>query len=241
MSTLQNAPLVEVIFELRWSVSSKEELAKCQYLHGDLYAELKNRFSYRQSLVPPEIPIDVYINNPAYRFRVGKDDYPLVQVGPGVLTVNTIDEKYVWNDFQQEITSVIEKLLKVYSFTDSDLINPVLQYIDFLQFDFEKNDISTFLKNNLHIELKQDFFNNNTTQTNLNLSFFYQITWGSLSINFNKGNNKEKQSGILIRTSLTGNKLPPDINKITAWLKNSHDFCSQLFKDMTKGSLYDSF
>ncbi len=41
MSKLPNAPLVEVIFELRWKVDKNDELVKCQYLHGDLFAKVK--------------------------------------------------------------------------------------------------------------------------------------------------------------------------------------------------------
>ncbi|MBV6460184.1 MAG: hypothetical protein HJHJAOHD_00286 [Flavobacteriales bacterium] len=101
MSKLPNAPLVEVIFELRWKVTDKEELTKCQYLHGDLYASIKDIYNFREALVAPEVPMELYLNIPAHRFRVAQNNYPLVQVGPGLLTLNTIDSKYNWEEFEE--------------------------------------------------------------------------------------------------------------------------------------------
>jgi len=99
MSKLPNAPLIEVIFELRWEIKQKSDLTKYQYLIGDLYSSIKGDFPIRESLAPPEIPTEILINNPAHRFRSDKNQYPLVQVGPGLLTLNTTDENYFWNDF----------------------------------------------------------------------------------------------------------------------------------------------
>jgi len=72
MSKLPNAPLLEVIFELRWKITNKNDLAKYQYLHGDLYSILKNSYHFRESLAPVEIPVEVLINKPIHRFRKEK-------------------------------------------------------------------------------------------------------------------------------------------------------------------------
>ena len=41
MSKLPKAPLVEVVFELKWDIKIKSDLDDFQYLYGDLYANLK--------------------------------------------------------------------------------------------------------------------------------------------------------------------------------------------------------
>ncbi len=63
MSKLHSAPLLEVIFEIKWAVISKSDIVDFQYLHGDLYSKLKSKYSHRESLIPPEIPIDVVSNH----------------------------------------------------------------------------------------------------------------------------------------------------------------------------------
>ena len=78
---------------------NKSDLSKVQYLYGDLYSELKQKYPHRESIVPTEIPLDILINQPVHRFRSAPNDYPLFQVGPGIITLNTTDSKYYWNTF----------------------------------------------------------------------------------------------------------------------------------------------
>ncbi|KAB2881497.1 TIGR04255 family protein [bacterium] len=241
MSKLPNAPLIEVVFELRWKISDKKDLERYQYLHGDLFALVKGNYKYREALFPAEVPIEVYANNPAYRFRVEKDSYPLIQVGPGVITVNTIDEKYNWDEYESRVMDVISKFMQVHPLDLDQTVTLTLQYFDFLQFDFKKNEVFQFLKDNLNISIQQDFYKNVLHSTNLNVGLSYETSNGALTLSFNRGNNKDGQDGIVIRTSLVGKPIKPEKNQIKKWLAESHEFCSQLFKDMTKGGLYESF
>ena len=39
-------PLIEVVIELRWQIT-QNELTGIQYLYGDLYNELKDKFPHR--------------------------------------------------------------------------------------------------------------------------------------------------------------------------------------------------
>lgn len=241
MSKLQNAPLVEVIFELRWNTIKEEELAKYQYLHGDMYAQIKEEYKFREALYPPDVPIELYLNKPAHRFRVAPKGYPLIQVGPGLLTVNTIDPNYIWEDYERQIIDVTKNFLQVYKLKDNQEITLVLQYFDFLQFSFEKNDVHDFLSKNLNISVKQNFYKNTNNPNNLNLGFHYHTDLGSLALGLSRGKDTNRTDGIVIRTNLASKSIKPEITLIQEWLNKSHEFCSQLFKDMTHGDLYDSF
>lgn len=243
MSKLKNAPLVEVIFELRWviGVNDKEELAKCQYLHGDLYAQIKDEYKERESLVAQGIPMEFYLNNPSHRFRVAKDDYPLIQVGPGLLTVNTVDSKYIWEEYEVQVKNAIAKFFDVYVFDPAKEITLTLHYFDFLEFAFEKNDVYDYLSKNLNLSIQQNFYKNKNNPNNFNLGFFYTTDLGSLSIQITKGKNLQQIDGIIMQTTIVSKRIKPSKDLIHNWLNESHDFCSQLFKDMTKGNLYESF
>jgi uncharacterized protein (TIGR04255 family) len=241
MSKLPNAPLVEVIFELRWKVTDKEELTKCQYLHGDLYASLKDHYKFREALIAPEVPIELYLNAPAHRFRVAQNDYPLVQVGPGLITLNTVDSKYIWEDYEEQIKNVIKIFLEVYQFNSQQEISLSLQYFDFFKFNFESNNVFDFISNNLNITVKQNFFDNSNNPNNINLGFHYNTDLGSLSISVIRGIDIAKSDGIIMQTNIKSKLIKPDLNLVNDWLGKSHEFCSTLFKDMTKGTLYESF
>ncbi len=226
---------------MRWKISNKEDLEKYQYLHGDLYSELRDVYSYRESLSTPEIPIDVLINHPMYRFRKAEGGYPLYQVGPGIITLNTTDEKYYWEQYYKWAEKLISSFLKVYSFKKEDVIQPNLIYIDFFKLDFEVDDAYEFLNRNLNIAFKQNFYTSEEGPNNVNLGFYYQTGHGDLAVTFKKGKNSNQEDGIVMQTIIFGHKLSPEMNPILAWLEKTHEFSSNLFKDITKGELYESF
>ncbi|MDZ4759439.1 MAG: hypothetical protein SGJ10_15040, partial [Bacteroidota bacterium] len=91
--------------------------------------------------------------------------------------------------------------------------------------------------------IKQDFYKNKNHPNNLNLSFYYETELGALSIVISKGNKniEKKIPGIVIQTNVTSPSMKPEIGLIQQWVNESHEFCSQMFKGMTKGKLYDSF
>ena len=132
MSRLPNAPLLEVIFELRWQIKEKEELNKYQFLIGDLYSSIKENYPSRESLVPPQVPTDILINNPFHRFRKGKNEYPLVQIGPGVLTLNTTDDNYFWKDFYTWSESLVTNFFDVF-ILENEAFKSNLLYLDFFE------------------------------------------------------------------------------------------------------------
>ncbi len=115
MSKLPKAPLVEVVIELRWQITNKDELAGIQYLYGDIYNELKGKYPYRESILPVEFPMEMTINQPVHRFRTEKGGYPLVQAGPGILTLNTINSIYFWDTLYNDAGELIEKFFNVYT------------------------------------------------------------------------------------------------------------------------------
>ncbi|HEY5125634.1 MAG TPA: TIGR04255 family protein [Ignavibacteria bacterium] len=241
MSKLPKAPLVEIVLELRWKIINKSDLSKVQYLYGDLYSELKQKYPHRESTVPTEIPIDILINQPVHRYRSAPNDYPLVQVGPGIITLNTVDSKYYWDTFSEWAEELIISFLKVYPIDINDKLTPSVLFIDFFPFDFEKDDIHKFLNDKFNITFGQSFFDSPKYPTNLNLGFFYSLPIGDLSINFQKGKSINKQDGIILQTRINGNSLNANKEEISDWINKSHEICSDLFKKLTEGELYESF
>lgn len=241
MDKLPKAPLIEVIFELRWKVDSKSELSKCQYLHGDLYGLLKEDYPFRESLISPEVPIELYLSMPAHRFRTSQDDYPLVQVGPGLLTVNTTGDKYYWGDFEKKINSVLNRFSQAYKFETGQKVSLVLQYFDFLLFDFSNDNVHEYLTNNLNLNINQSFHKSETSPIGFNFGFQYLTDVGILSIQMNRGKNLKKEDGIIIQTSILNSEMTGETNIINTWLEEAHSFSSQLFKDMMKPSMYKTF
>lgn len=239
MSKLKKAPLIEVIFELRWAISNSNDLAKVQYLYGDLYNEIKDAYPYREAIVPAEVPVELLINKPIHRFRKAKNDYPLCQVGPGIITHNTIDKQYFWNTFYKNTTKLIDAFYKV--FTLNEQITTSLLYIDLIPFDFTNNNVYKFINDNINIDFKQSFLDEDSQPFDLNFGFYYKTKFGNLELTFRRGRKSENEEGILIQTRLNGNNISTDKNKIFNWIENAHYTCSNTFKKLISTNLYNSF
>jgi hypothetical protein len=75
----------------------------------------------------------------------------------------------------------------------------------------------------------------------LNISFFNETDLGRLSVSMRKGSNSKKEEGVVMQimlSSLNNLHTPSDI---MSWLDSGHGLTSSIFKEITKGQLYDSF
>lgn len=240
MSKLPKAPLLEVIYELRWDIKNEQDLVKFQYVHGDLYAAQKLNYPLRELLTPADMPMALMINNPVYRFK-SKENYPLFQLGPGVLSLNTTDATYFWEDYYKSCRSLTASFFDVYQLSNDEKFRPNLIYLDFYKFDFLNNDVITFINDNLNIVLGQNFYKTTNNPSTITLAFNYVIELGKLDILLNTGLNGSNETGLVVRTQLNGPLVTPGTDDIMSWLDKAHTFCSNLFKEMTKGKLYETF
>lgn len=235
MSRLPNAPLIEVIFELRWTASDQSD----HYIHGDFFPLIKDEFPYREQVNPGIIITGIPF--PTHRFRREPQGYPLIQTGPGLLTINTIDSKYDWKAYEALVIDTLSKFQKVYTLKESHNIRCVLQYIDLIKFDFEKGDLVAFLQDNLHVSISQSFYKSKSSAKNIGLMLSFEDELGSLNLSFGRGQNLTGDDGIAIHTNLTSDILHPELKGISNWLSKAHTMTSSLFKEMTKGKLQEFF
>ncbi len=242
MSKLPKAPLLEVIFEIKWDIVSNNDIVDFQYLHGDLYSIIKETFPYRENLIPSDIPFELVKGTPVYRFRKIENGYPLIQIGPGLLTINTIDNIYFWEDFKTGIESVFNAFFKVFPKSKGLKLTPVLTYIDFFKINPDFQNAIEFINSNLHLNIHQDFLEDQDTNIkDINVTFNYQINKDTLSLNLRNGSIKDNKDGLVLQTKIIGENNIYTSDNLSNWLNETHDFSSSMFKKITKGPLYNSF
>ncbi|WP_395076487.1 TIGR04255 family protein [Flavobacterium sp.] len=241
MSKLPKAPLIEVVLELKWEILNKEDINELQYLHGDLYSKLNDKYPFRENILPYDIPLDILANQPVYRFRSSENGYPLVQLGPGIITLNTTDEYYEWGKFSNLSVMLFEKFSQVYSKFNLKKYSPSLLYLDFFPFDFEKNNVYEFINNNFSIVINQSFLENKGNPKQVNFSFDYQLENDDLSVVFQKGINSQGIDGIILQSRINGGLIGADLKLINDWVNSAHETVSEIFKKITEGRLYESF
>lgn len=256
MSKLPNAPLIEVIFELHWSSVDpniiNNDLNKFEMSLGAMYATLQKEFPHIVHLRPDsQIPLALFIDKPTHRFTAGDglqnnpENYPLYQLGPGLLTVNTIDAKYDWKLFSELILRVNDTLARIFEFSPDKDLTIVLKYLDFYKLDFSKDIRSTYkdlFKFNLDLGPAVP---NGTSPSLLNIESAYKSTNGIVNFSLKRGTItvKEKTTEGIVFESGIQTKIKADnyIGNLTKWLDESHEIISTFFKEITKGPTYESF
>lgn len=242
MSKLPNAPLLEVIFEIKWDIINKSDIVDFQYLHGDLYSKLKSKYSHRESLVPPDIPLDVVKGNPIFRYREKQGSYPLVQVGPGLISLNTIDSKYFWEQFRDESNEILNVLNEIYPKYAELNLSPAITYVDFFEYDKSKETPLDYVNSNFQLNIADKFFDGFDAKLNdVNFTLNYQLNGMVASLNMRNGKINNEKEGIVLQTKIIGKKELYNSQKLKVWLDEAHDLSSNMFKSLTKGQLYESF
>lgn len=251
---LNNKPLVESIFELRWALQERGKNIKVdphyKLLIGRLYDRVCHIYPYHEQLQTAEMPDEIAHYIVQHRFRTDKNKWPLVQLGPGIITVNDT-ENYIWSDFEKHVNNTVENLFEAYPSHDGKLEvnNLLLRYIDALPFDFEKEDIFQFLKKMMHtnIELHPKLFKDTPVKAspiNCNLLFSFKLEKPKAIIHLRFARGKQKETDSLFWETMvqsTQDDTPKDLDKIAEWVKFTHDITDDWFFKLIEGELFERF
>lgn len=251
MKKLSKQPLIEVFFELHWGNEGSYPLDRnYQLIIGLLYSSIRESFPEFEVLTTANIPqegIPPQIKIVQYRFWTEGKKWPVVQLGPGILTVN-MDKNYEsWADFKNNIKYVLERFLEVYPDKEHLFIEKLsLRYIDAFPFDFLSDNVLKYLKEKLHTEVNIDvgdererLFSWNPIDLSLALEYVLEKPKGFLGIKFFKALVEEKES--LILESFVASEDRPQIRPasdvILAWLEDAHEMTDFVFERLIRGEL----
>ncbi len=247
---LNNPPIVEVIFEAKWNQNEVPSDIKndSNILAGRFYDRVIGEYKYHEPLPQADFPIPEELINGMvkHRFRVNESGWPLVQIGSGIFTLNDT-KNYKWDDFRERIIKSVKELLSIYPI--SPLINELnLRYVNSIPFDFEQNDILSFVKDNMNIKfgLSEDLFgeNINATPSSINLVFNYPSKEPKGVVLFKVARGQSDGKDALIWETAV-HAAAPDIptipDNLEEWLESAHGLAENWFLKLTAGNLYESF
>lgn len=251
---LKNKPLVEAIFELRWELQEQERKVKTdryfKILIGSLYEKIKGDYKFYEELPTAHIPEEIAAYVVQYRFRKDKDRWPLVQLGPGIITLNDT-EGYVWEDFERRIKHLLDALFKAYPDANNNLnVNGLLlRYIDAIDFDYDSTDMFNFLREKLKvtIDVPNDFFQETGVRRlpigfDLRMAFPTTYPKGAVNLRFVRGKRKNVDA-LIWETQVQS--MYSDVAKgkeeIVEWLNRAHSLTDDWFFKMIDGELLRRF
>jgi uncharacterized protein (TIGR04255 family) len=250
---LKSKPLVEAILEVRWELQkmSSDILLDPYYklLPGRLYDRVKDDYPKHQELPASSIPDEITSYTVKEQFRHLQDDWPLIQIGPGILTFNDT-HKYSWLDFRDRSIKVVEKLFDSYPEKNKLNITSLhLRYIDAVEFDYINDDVFEFLRDKLKIsiELPGDLFTG-TSITPKPKKFAWETSFqstnnphGDVKIKFLTGLKLKKPALIWETNVYSKEDLPNLPDGFHGWIDAAHAITHNVFFKLIEGDLKRRF
>jgi len=251
---LTNPPLVETIFELRWELQSEQQPGiridpHYKILIGEMFGKVKNDYSFHEQLPAATIPDEIVGHVVQHRFREAESKWPLIQLGPGIITLNDT-EGYEWVDFQRRLSKMLDALWKAYPNLENFRVNTLLlRYIDAIDFDYENGNVFHFMKKYMRtdIKLQEELFKVTGVDElpfgfDLRFSFCSVEPKGILRLRFARG-KKGDLDALIWETGfqLTEVNVPNTQEEILKWVNEAHDLVHNWFFKVIEGKLERMF
>ena len=251
---LENKPLVEAIFELRWELQEPAPGMKIdphyKIMIGRIYDRVGSEYSFHEQLPTATMPDEIAGYVVQHRFRKDRDKWPLIQIGPGIITLNDTDG-YVWEDFQERLYLMIDALFDAYPRAENNLkINwSLLRYIDAVDFNYEEIDIFSFLSENLKVRINiyEKLFEETGVEKfpsgfDLRFSFPANKPQGAVHLRFVRGKRKNVDALIWeTQVQSIGEHAPKTKEQIKGWVIDAHTLTDDWFFKMIEGDLMRRF
>ena len=250
---LKNKPLVEAIFEVRWKLQGISPAPQIdphyKLLLGRLFDRVLKDYPEHEPLPTANVPDEMVGHVVQYRFRVAANRWPLIQIGPGVFTVNSTDD-YKWSDFRLRVLDAVKKFYDAHPKVEElNITNLILRYIDAVDFDFGVNNVFLFLKDKLklNITLPDSLFSGTGVESKPN-GFMCQCSFKSLqpkgiiNLRFATG-QRNNVPAVVWETTVesAGDDLPEMPACFDSWLDTAHDLTDNWFFKMIEGELERRF
>jgi uncharacterized protein (TIGR04255 family) len=250
---LKNKPLLEAILEVQWELESATPGMGVdphyKILLGSLYDRVRDLYPEHEELPTASIPDEMSPHLVKHRFRRAPNGWPLMQIGPGIMTVNDT-QGYTWPDFSERARTAIEKLFASYPKPSALKVQSLLlRYVDAVDFDIQTNDVFDFLKDKMRvaISLPADLFADGSVtatpwQFNWQASFGCQRPKGMVQVRFATG-TREKKPVLLWETMVLsgGDDVPSLPAGFSEWIEAAHCITHAWFFRLIKGELERRF
>lgn len=254
---LPKKPLVEAVFELRWHLqkraSGEEVDPGFQFLLGKFYDLISDDFPEVEDLPAASVPEHMVPSVVRHRFRKMKDGWPLIQIGPGVLSVNDT-ASYTWKSFQPMLKKAVDALLMVYPTKIGPLsfVQATLRYIDAVAIEPHGagDGVLAFLKSHLHTDISVDpllftpaaVVSHEPAGFQLRLNYPLQKPKGMGVISFTTG-QKDGAPSIIWETLIVSREthVPKTRDEFCDWFSDAHEITDSWFFALCRGMLLESF
>lgn len=245
MGRLPNAPLQEVIFEVRWNLDVQDGTnllydPKFEVGLGELRHLVKKRFPEVKRKFHEQIPVQLLPHTASWQFRPSPGGWPLIQLGHGVLTVNDTDTDYDWKKvFFPLIKDALHWLEQAYEGAPT-FSYAELRYIDSVRTrEHAFKGWDSFVSGNLNVSVNNQFkAPGRVLDVGLHQVFELERD-GQLLVAVNSG-KREKDDAMIWQTAVQ-QPGPFDKASLLDWADGAHRMSHDLFEQLCKPEFHERF
>lgn len=246
IGNLKNKPLVEAIFELRWSVADTADQF-WDMMPGLYYSKVRDKYPFIENLPASQVPVPLAGNSVRHRFRQTEGGWPLTQLGLGVLTVNDTSGYTVWGEFLPRIVAAATALTEIYE-EAVPFKRAELRYINAVPYSSDDEPFAEFVKRKLHTSLTlPDLFDGEditraVDNANITAQVHLKCPAGVAEIIIAPG-QVELQPAILFHLNVRSHDAdaPKDLVQLGTWADDAHRVIDAWFLSFCEGDLLESF
>ena len=246
---LQTQPkryLVEAIFELRWKLNQLSTGLNLDPHYkiaiGRIYDKIKKNYPVFEALPTSNMPDEMAGYVVQYRFKKGKDTWPLVQLGPGILTLNDTKSYESWQLFKKGIPTVLNAAYKSYPDGTLNVNNLALRYLNANNFDYANTSVFDFLTEKMQIDIRvnSDLLQNiqadeNPSALDLRVSFPLNRFAGVMHLRFARGSLDTEDVLVWEATVQSSeNCVLKSKDDIISWADGAHEHIENWFNKLTE-------
>lgn len=247
-------PLLEAIFELHWGLQSDAQTGRLRdpsypMMYGRLYERLKKDFPFIEDLPSMQVHPEASPYVVRHRMRKEKNGHPLVQIGPGIVTVNEA-KGYSWESFQGTILHLVESICELYpeELFPLNFVKCEMRFLNAIRIDLQQDHPLAFLSEKLHmkVEMESDLFSLNEVASqpvavNLNVAYPLHKPAGNLALSAHLGQANGNPAYVLQTLVQSNGESMPEPSEFSSWISEAHDVCSNCFLSFCKGHLMERF
>jgi uncharacterized protein (TIGR04255 family) len=252
----KKAPLVEVIAEIHWALKMLDSAPNSRIdPYYDLFREEfisqvgAEGFGHVQELIPSMVPIELVADQPQLRIRMNEDSWPLMQIGPGLMTANIVPPYQGWAAFEPFLGDAIEKFFSSYPLPTKTLrIERLhLRYIDGFDDSFGLKSYVDFAEAKLGMrKALSDSFVDAHVSDKSKFTFLHESRFENRSpegsqanIKLSPGTVRGREAAILeLRCeSKYEDRRATDVNFMKTWFAEAHQTLHAQFEDLSTDDL----